>query len=142
MNGFESKEKMAASGLRWLMWAAVIGAILMAIACGGDSAAPNTGPKYPTGIGNDIAKQLKFDGRVQDFEESGNTLVVNVNDSWAASPPGMRERALGQWFSLWQAAHGKESKIVVKHGGDEVDTYTADKGYQPVSKETKKESEG
>jgi hypothetical protein len=141
MNGFGSTAKTA-TWRRLLMCAAVIGAALMAVACGGSSKATNTAPQYPAGIGNDISKQLKFDGRVQDFEENGSTLVVNVNDAWTASPPGMRERALGQWFSLWQSAHGKESKIVVKHAGTEVDTYTADKGYQPVSKETKKESEG
>ena len=140
MNGFGSTTMTAAS--RLLLGVAIIGAMLMAVACGGSSKSTNTAPQYPAGIGNDISKQLKFDWRVQDFEENGSTLVVNVNDAWTASPPGMRERALGQWFSLWQSAHGKESKIVVKHGGDEVDTYTADKGYQPVSKETKKESEG
>ena len=113
---------------------------LLATACGGDSTATNTGPQYPTGIGSDIEKQLKYDARVVDFNPNGDTLIVNVNESWMSSPPGIRARALGQWFSLWQSSHGASSKILVKHDGKDVDTWTADKGYQPVSAEKKEDS--
>jgi hypothetical protein len=40
---------------------------------------------------------------------------------------------------LWQPSHGAGSKIIVEHEGTEVDSWTAEKGYQPVSKE-KRES--
>ena len=54
----------------------------------------------------------------------------------------MRERALGQWYSLWQGTHSKTSKILVKFDGNEVERWTAEKGYQPASKDDKAASEG
>jgi len=86
---------------------------------------------YPAGISEDIEQQLKYDARVDSFEPDGEDLIVNVNDTWLHSPPGMRERALGQWYSLWQPAHGSASKIVVRFDGSEVERWTAEKGYQP-----------
>ena len=133
-NGFTSRS-------RTLAWVIAISAMLLVVACGGDHTATNTSPQYPTGIGNDIEKQLKYDARVQDYQPDGNTLIVNVNDSWMSSPPGMRQRALGQWYSLWQAEHGNNSKIVVRLRGTEVDTWTAEKGYQPAGTEKKETSE-
>jgi hypothetical protein len=142
MTGTYKRGNGSTSGPRTLLWVIAISAMLFAVACGGDHAPTNTSPQYPTGVGNDIEKQLKYDARVQDYDQDGNTLVVNVNDSWMSSPPGMRERALGQWYSLWQAAHGGNSKIVVKHEGTEVDIWTGEKGYQPAETEKKKTSEG
>ncbi|MGA9773840.1 MAG: hypothetical protein WBV94_32720 [Blastocatellia bacterium] len=141
MTGTNKRENGFIYGSHTLMWVIAIFAMLFVVACGGGHAPTNTSPQYPTGIGNDIEKQLKYDARVQDFQPDGNTLVVNVNDSWMSSPPGMRQRALGQWYSLWQASHGNNSKIVVKHQGTEVDIWTAEKGYQPADMEKKKTSE-
>ena len=53
----------------------------------------------------------------------------------------MRERALGSWYSKWQPAHKASSKIIVKFEGNEVESWTADKGYQPANTE-KKPTEG
>jgi hypothetical protein len=142
MNCAWKREDSSVCRLRSLMWVIAISSMLFAVACGGDAAPPGSSSEYPSGIGNDIYKQLKYDARVEDYEESGNTLVVNVNDSWTSSPPGIRARSLGQWYSLWQASHGTGSKIVVKHEGNEIDSWNAEKGYQPASDEKKNSSEG
>ena len=75
-----------------------VGSILFLYGCGGDS--PHTGNaanEYPAGVSEDVEQQLKYDARVESFEPDGEDLVVNVNDSWASSPQGMQERAVGQW---------------------------------------------
>jgi len=123
-------------------WTFLLAAVLFAFGCGGDSQQTGSAAKYPTGISEDIVQQLKYDARVDSFDADGEDLVVNVNDTWLHSPPGIRERALGQWYSLWRPAHSSASKIVVKNEGDEVESFTAEKGYQPASKEKKKASEG
>lgn len=139
MNGTEKKENDSVTRLRPLIWAFALGAMLFAYACGGDDTSTNNASQYPTGISDDIYKQLKYDARVQDYQEEGNTLIVNVNDSWMLSPPGMRERALGQWYGLWQNAHGKQDdlKIVVQHEGNALDSWSVDKGYQPAQNSKK-----
>ena len=116
--------------------------MLFAYGCGSDSQQTSTAAKYPAGISEDIEQQLKYDARVESFEPDGEDLIVNVNDTWLHSPPGMRERALGQWYSLWQPAHSPASKIVVRFDGNEVERWTAKKGYQPASKENKNAAEG
>lgn len=119
-----------------------LGAMLFVSACGSDSQQTSTAAKYPAGISEDIEQQLKYDARVDSFEPDGEDLIVNVNDTWLHSPPGMRERALGQWYSLWQPAHSSASKIVVRFDGSEVERWTAEKGYQPASRENKNATEG
>jgi hypothetical protein len=114
-------------------------ALLLLAACGGGGNEPAKATQYPVGFSEDIEKLLKYDSRVQGFEVDGNTLVVNANEHWVEQPQGMHERAMGQWFSVWKASHGDKSKVVVKYEGNDVDTYTADSGYQPVVK--KKEAE-
>ena len=126
---------------RLTAWAGLLAATLFALGCGTDSQHTAGAAKYPTGISEDIGQQLKYDARVDSFDAEGEDLVVNVNDTWLHSPPGMRERALGQWYSLWKPGHGSAAKIVVKHGGEEVESWTAEKGYQPASK-VEKSSEG
>ena len=120
----------------------LLGSILFASGCGSDSHEAGTAAKYPAGISEDIEQQLKYDARVDGFEPEGEDLIVNVNGTWLHSPPGIRERALGQWYSLWKPAHGSASKIVVKFEGNEVERWTSEKGYQPASKEEKASSEG
>jgi hypothetical protein len=116
---------------RATVWIILVAVALLAYGCGTDSNQPNTSTRYPVGISEDIEQQLKYDARVDGFEPDGDDLVVNVNNSWMHSPPGMRERALGQWFTLWQPAHTSASKIIVKFEGNEVERWTAEKGYQP-----------
>ena len=128
--------------LRRFMWISLVGAILLFYGCGGSQTQTGNTAKYPAGISDDIEQQLKYDARVDTFEPDGQTLVINVNDTWLHSPPGMRERALGQWYSLWQPSHGNGSKIVVKHDGEEIESWTADKGYQPATKAKEGASEG
>lgn len=131
----------AASVSRLAVWTLSLAVMFFAFGCGSDSHHSNTGANYPAGISNDIGQQLKYDARVESFEPDGEDLIVIVNDSWMHSPPGMRERALGQWYSLWQGTHSKTSKILVKFDGNEVERWTAEKGYQPASKDDKAASE-
>jgi len=138
----DKKLVWAASPRCRVIWVSLVGAILCFYGCGGGQTQSGNKPKYPVGISEDIEQQLKYDARVDTFEPDGETLVVNVNDSWLNSPPGMRERALGQWYSLWQPSHGNASKIVVKHAGEEIESWTADKGYQPKAKQKEGASEG
>jgi hypothetical protein len=137
-SGLGSLERMR----RRAAFAVLLAAMLFAFGCGGDSHETGSAAKYPSGISEDIEQQLKYDARVDTFEPDGEDLIVNVNDTWLHSPPGMRERALGQWYSLWQPKHGSASKIVVRFDGSEVERWTAEKGYQPASKENKNTAEG
>lgn len=121
--------------------ASLLTATLFAFGCGSDSQHKGAEAKYPTGISEDIKEQLKYDARVDSFDAEGDDLIVNVNETWLHAPPGMRERALGQWYSLWRPGHAPTSKIIVKRDGNEVETWTADKGYQPTS-EKKESAEG
>lgn len=128
--------------VRKALCAVAVSSVLFAYGCGGDSHQAGTAEKYPTGISEEIEQQLKYDARVERFEPEGEDLVVEVNDAWLNSPPGMRERALGQWYSLWRPSHSAASKVVVKFEGGEIERWTAEKGYQPASKEEKSASEG
>ncbi len=107
---------------------------LFAFACGGDDAPRRAAIDYATSYKN-IDDELKGDARVESFETDGGTLVVNVNNSWVSSGHGMREQALGKWFKLWSSANsGGSVRVLVKYEGDDVATWTGDKGYQPVAK--------
>ena len=127
--------------VRMALIAFVLGSVLLAAGCGGDTHHTGLAEKYPAGISEDVEQQLKYDARVDSFEPEGNNLVVNVNDSWMHSPPGIRERALGQWFSLWKPSQNTAS-IVIKFEGNEVERWNGEKGYEPASKEEKTAAEG
>jgi hypothetical protein len=112
--------------------------LLFAYACGGGSNEPTNTAKYPTGVSEDIEQQLKYDARVESFDASDNDLTVNVNDQWMNSPPGMQERAVGQWYSIWHSSH--TGGVIVQHDGDKVASWTSDGGYKPEIKSKGSES--
>ena len=124
--------------IRHALWAFALCLALFACGCGSDSNQTSSATKYPTGISEDIEQQLKYDARVDSFDVSSDNLVVNVNDAWLNSPPGMQERSVGQWYSLWHANHS--GGVEVQHDGNKVATWTSDKGYRPETKPKRGES--
>ena len=118
--------------LRRALLALALCSLVFIFGCGSISNDTGSSAKYPTGISEDIEQQLKYDARVDSFDTSGDTLVVNVNDAWMNSPPGMQERSVGQWFTLWHANHS--GGVEVQHDGDKVATWTGKSGYKPVTK--------
>jgi len=113
------------------------GALLLAYGCGSDSHQATSAAKYPTGVSEDIEQQLKYDSRVESFDATSDDLTVNVNDQWMNSPPGMQERAVGQWYSLWHSSHS--GGVVVQHDGEKVASWTSE-GYKPETKTKSAES--
>ena len=104
-------------------------------ACGGHHKTPSTTDQFPGASADSeyLDKMLKFDARVQDYEISGDKLVVNVNDSWVDAPYGIKERATGQWFNMFRASQGgsqKSVQVVVQHQGQEVGKWTPDRGFE------------
>ncbi len=125
----------------------VLIALILMAACGGHLETSGPAAQFPEGsvTNEDVEKLLKFDARVQDFEMDGNKLVVNVNQSWLSSPPGIQERAMGKWYGYWQAAHGgsaakpqKGVDVIARFDGKEIAHWTAD-GYKAPKKESTSE---
>lgn len=119
-------------------WIALLIAAVFSFGCASDSNQATTSAKYPTGISEDVEKQLKYDARVDSYDASGDTLTVNVNDQWLNSPPGMQERSVGQWYSLWHANHS--GGVTVQHDGNKIGSWTNDGGYKPETKAKSDES--
>lgn len=124
--------------LRPAFWAFALGSVLFAFGCESNSNQTTTAAKYPTGISEDVEQQLKYDARVDSFDTSGEDLVVNVNDAWLNAPPGMQERSVGQWYSLWHTNHS--GGVIVQHDGNKVATWTSNNGYKPETKSKVDES--
>jgi hypothetical protein len=123
----------------------VMVAMLVAIGCGGEHKLAANAPEYPAGSVSreEIERQLRYDARVQDFEVSGDKLIVNVNQEWVASPPGLQQRAVGQWFGMWQAAQSKKGvEVVIRHDGKDVATWSGEKGYKHVAAPRQGEDKG
>ena len=119
--------------LRPAAWATLFVALLLTFGCGSDSHETGVAANYPSGISEDIEQQLKYDARVDSFETgTSDELIVNVNDSWLSSPPGMQERAVGQWFSMWHANH--RGAVIIQHDGNKIASWTADGGFKPEPK--------
>lgn len=116
----------------------VMAAMLFAFGCGSESQKTGNAAKYPAGISDNVEQQLKYDARVDSFDASGDTLTVNVNDAWLNSPPGMQERSVGQWYTLWHSSHTGD--VVVQHDGNKVASWTKDGGYKPETKSKSDES--
>jgi hypothetical protein len=129
---------VAAMTPRRAAWMLLLAATVFVIGCGSDSHQAGTVTKYPTGISEDVDQQLKYDARVDSYDTSGDTLTVNVNDAWLNSPPGMQERSLGQWYTLWHSSHS--GGVVVQHDGNKVASWTNDGGFKPETKAKSDES--
>lgn len=123
---------------RTSLWLLITGAMILASGCGGDSQHSGTATKYPTGVSPDVEQQLKYDARVESYDTSGDTLTVNVNEGWLNSPPGMQERSVGQWYTLWHSNHS--GGVVVQHDGNKVASWTNDGGFKPETKSKSEES--
>ena len=124
---------------RVLVMAFAAGSILFLYSCGGDyTHTGNAANEYPAGVREDVEQQLKYDARVESFEPDGEDLVVNVNDSWASSPQGMQERAVGQWYRLWSAQHG--GKVIVQYEGNRVASWSGE-GYKPEKPRSSEDEE-
>jgi len=132
----------AANGPRTALWMMMILALMMAAACGGESLPSEQATLYPAGSVNneELEKKLKFDARVESHEFDGNKLVVEVNQAWISAPPGLRARAAGEWYNMWQSARKGEDgqaqgiEVEVKYEGDTVAKWTGEDGYQPVER--------
>jgi hypothetical protein len=113
-------------------------AILIA-GCGGDVQQRAVSGMYPPGskTEEDVFNELKYDSRVKDYETSDNRLLVNVDEVFQSSPPGVQERALRHWYNLWQAARGGDSgkklEVVARSSGNDVAKWTTSEGYQLVA---------
>lgn len=119
--------------LRYTAWAIALGAMLFAYGCESDSHKTSSAATYPTGISEDIEQQLKYDARVDSFDTGrGEDLIVNVNDAWLSSPPGMQERSVGQWYTMWHASHS--GGVIVQHDGNKIASWTSDSGFKPETK--------
>jgi hypothetical protein len=118
--------------VRLAIWMVLMAATLFAFGCGSDSQHSGSAAKYSTGISENVEKQLKYDARVDSYDTSGDTLTVNVNDAWLNSPPGMQERSVGQWYTLWHSSHS--GGVVVQHDGNKVASWTDDGGYKPETR--------
>ena len=82
--------------LNSLFLVALLAVSVFISACGGDSKHSGQSIKYPAGsvTNEDIKNQLEFDARVQDYDDSDDKkLVINVHQSWVASPPGLPRAA-------------------------------------------------
>jgi len=121
-----------------VIWMVLMAATLFAFGCGSDSQHSPSSAKYPTGISGEVEQQLKYDARVDSYDLSSDTLTVNVNDAWLNSPPGMQERSVGQWYTLWHSSHS--GGVVVQHDGNKVASWTNDGGYKPETKSKGDES--
>jgi hypothetical protein len=128
--------------IRVLLQLVIIAAVLVAAGCGGEAPPPANTSIYPPGskTDDDVDRELKFDARVEDYEAQGNKLIVNVNQSFTSSPPGIQERAMGYWYNLWQAARTsagtapqRSLEIIVRHDGKDIAKWTATEGYKPAS---------
>jgi hypothetical protein len=123
--------------LNGLFLAALVAASVLTPACGGDSRHTGDTSRYPAGsvTSEDIDRKLKFDARVDSYEDSdGKKLIIHVHQSWVASPPGLKERSLNEWYSMWQASHSdtKGLEVEVQHEGVPVAKWTAARGYELV----------
>ena len=135
-----------------LLCALTIAAFLLCAGCGGGSDSRSNGHVglYAPGskTDEDVDRELKFDARVQNYTAEGDKLVVNVNESFASAPQGIQQRALGHWYSLWQAARTpqntkpqKDLEVVARFDGNDLAKWTRDEGFRPVQRAKAKDED-
>lgn len=106
------------------------------IACGGGSGAVKQMGQYEAGSKTmeDVETLLKNDSRVEGYNPSGDTLTVNVKESFTSAPYGMQQRAMWNWYNTWQAAKSsKNASVVVQSNGADVATWNDKDGYKPAA---------
>jgi hypothetical protein len=128
---------------RFLCFSVFILWLLLAIGCGGQVSPSGPSSQYvelgKNASGQEVEKLLKFDSRVRDFEIDGDRLIVNVNQYWMGSPPGMQQQALGQWLSSWQAERSEDGKVpkglevVVRFEDKDVARATPERGIEFIT---------
>jgi predicted nucleic acid-binding Zn ribbon protein len=130
--------------LQAVSWFILLTVSLFAMACSHDSAPVKPLGLYEAGskTQDDVEGLLKADARVEDYSVEGGTLVVNVNDHFTAQPYGLQQKAIGQWYNVWQAANSgaKNSAVIAKSNGEEIAKWTASDGYKPKMKPKEKEA--
>ena len=119
--------------------------LLLAIAtssCGGGTENNTSSIIPPANVSNqNVEETLKFDSRVQDFDTDGDKLIVNVNESWMKSPPGLQERSVDGWLSGWKTERAGDSgsvpkglAVLVKYDGNDIARATPQNGIEMLSK--------
>lgn len=143
MNTLELNSTRSKFIVRTIASFVLVAALMIISGCGGHSIVGSSSAQFPAGsVSNeDVEKLLKFDARVDSFQMDGNKLMVDVNSSWASSPPGIQARSIGHWYGMWQAANGgsadKQQKgvsVVVNHDGKAIAEWTPENGYRPAAK--------
>jgi hypothetical protein len=133
MNSRSASHSIADKVIRAVLASVVLASVIILVACGGSSQDQSATTKYPSGISEDVEQQLKYDARVESVESGDNdSLIVNVNEGWLNSPPGMQERSLGQWFTMWHSSHS--GGVIVQHAGNKIASWTSQDGYKPEPK--------
>ena len=125
----------------------ILGGFILALAlaagsCGGGTENNTSSIVPPANVSNqNVEDTLKFDSRVQDFDTDGDKLIVNVNESWMKSPPGLQERSVDGWLSGWKAERAGDSgsapkglTVLVKYDGNDVARATLDRGIELLGK--------
>jgi len=125
----------------------MVGAFLLALvfalsSCGGSGENNTSSIVPPANVSNqNIEQTLKFDSRVQDFDTDGDKLIVNVNESWMKSPPGLQERAVDGWLSGWKSERAGDAgsapkglTVLVKYDGNDVAKATPEHGIEMLGK--------
>src|SRR5688500_6643771 len=132
--------------LNRLFLAALVDVSIFMLACGHDSKQSGQSIKYHDGrvTSEDVARQIKFDaGRQERDDTDDKKLVIHVHQSWVASPPGLKERSLNQWYSMWQASRAESQglEVEVQYEGTPVAKWTAARGYELVEQKRSGNSE-
>jgi hypothetical protein len=98
----------------------LIALIFVLAACGTQSSPSGPSTQYVADRdGESLEESLRSDSRIVDFQIEGEKLVVNVNEFWASSPPGLKQHALGQWFAKWQSER-KGTQVLVRYQGEDI----------------------
>ncbi|MBI3650175.1 MAG: hypothetical protein HY231_03935 [Acidobacteria bacterium] len=127
-----------------IAWFGLLTIALLTMACAHDAMPMKQMKQYDAGSKtlDDLESLLKGDARVQDYSIEDSQLIVNVNERFTAQPYGLQQRALGQWYNVWQAANSgvKNSVVIAQSNGEEIAKWTANEGYKPKVKPKEKEA--